>query len=477
MKFIIPILILISVSSYGQDTLAFNHHPLIETEIACCRVSKNQLKCIDSLIQVNLKEPDYSGKVDHSKVYFNRYRKLVLYYSYAGNISGLRGNLEQSLGYFEQMEKYLDTLSQNNKDEGFIDLKYSAHTQKVEFCNKAYREDSVLFNRCNCMQFYPEIKDEQHVIVDTTSITQVKKSENNVQNNIEPSNSSQPASNIVNHPREVKYVRKPIVVHTLKNNQYPALTNKELKIITEPTAELIVSDHPERSLFSISFAEHEKYMIKLSCPGYEDQFFEFSTVHVPEWDTLRVIMFESGTPNYYTRYGKRAFVPDSFAILIRQNKYGSERDFSALIEELGLKVDSTNRILYRKRSGEAFDLFDDSVLYELRMQNKLIGYAGANLGTINRINILGNVITIIWNKNPSEMSLEEFSNFQEFLKENHLNRTTFEFSETPSGSMVSYLEAPKGIGLEIINIVEKLNKMKGVRYAYPESFQPLYPAN
>jgi hypothetical protein len=219
-------------------------------------------------------------------------------------------------------------------------------------------------------------------------------------------------------------------------------------------------------------------MIKLICPGYEDQFIEFSTAQVPERDTLRVIMYESGTPIFYTQYGMRAFVPDSFAILIMRNtSYDSERDFSALIEKLGLKVDSTNRILYRKRSGEAFDLFDDSVLCELRMQNKLISYAGANLGTINRINILSNWITIIWNKNPSEMSLEEFSNYELFLKENHLNRTTIEFSETPSGSIVSYLEAPKGIGLEIINIVEKLNKMKGVRYAYPESFQPLYPAN
>lgn len=463
MKFFIPILILISVSCYGQDTLAFNHHPLIEKEITCCRGSKNQLKCIDSLIQVNLKEPDYSGKVDYNKTYFNRYKKLMLYYSYAGNISGLRGNLEQSLGYFEQMEKYLDTLSQNKKDEDFIDLKYIAHYQKIEFCSKAYREDSVLFNRCNCIQFFPEIKDEL-VIVDTTSITQVQKSEINVQNKIEPSNSTQPERNIVNHPREVKYVRKPIVVHTLQHNQYPALTNKELKISLEPKAELIASDHPERSVYSISFEEHEKYMIKLSCPGYEDQFFQFCTDYYTGPDTLRVIMYESGTPIFYTQYGKRAFVPDSFAILIMRNRFGSEGDFNKLIDKLGLKVDSTNRILYRKRSGEAFDLFDDSVLCELRMQSKLVEYAGANLGTIDRINILSNGITIIWNQKPSEMSLEEFSNFEQFLKENQLKGSTFE-----------YLEAPKGIGLGINSSVEKLNKMKGVRLAYPVSFQPIYP--
>jgi hypothetical protein len=472
----------INASCFAQDTLQnYRHHYLIEKELTSCKSASNQLNCIDSLIQVNLKDPDYSGKVDYYKTYFNRYKKLVLYYSCAGYISGLRGNLRQSLAYFDQMEIYLDTLSKNKRDERFIDLKYAAHYQKIEFCSKAYREDSVLFNRCNCMQFFPEIKDES-LIVDTTSITKVKKSENNVQKKIEPSNSAKPEINSVNYPREVKYVRKPLVIHTPQNSKYPALINENLKIITEPKAELIASDHPERFLYSISFEEGKKYMIKLSCQGYEDQFFEFSTVQVPERDTLRVIMFESGTPNYYTRYGKRAFVPDSFAILIMQNKYGSEKDFSVLIEKLGLKVDSTNRILYRKRSGEAFDLFDDSVLCEIRMQSKLIEFAGANLGTINRINILGNWIAIIWNQKPSEMSVEEFSHFEQFLKENQLKGTTFEYLDDPNGigkenqlkgTTFEFLEASKGIGLGINSIVEKLNKMKGVRLAYPVSFQPI----
>lgn len=472
MKFIISILIPINISCFAQDTLQnYRHHYLIEKEITSCKSASNQLNCIDSLIQVNLKDPDYSGKVDYYKTYFNRYKKLALYYSYAGYISGSRGNLEQSLAYFNQMEIYLDTLSKNKRDEGFIDLKHLARYQTTEFCIKAFRDnnelfkDTVLFNRCNCMWFSPEIKDK-FVIMDTTSITQKQKPENKVQNKIEPKNSSQPKSYIVNHPGEVKYVRKPIVVHTLQNNQYPALTNKGLKISVEPKAELIASDHPERFLYSFSFEEGKKYMINLSCPGFEDQFYQFCTDYYTGPDTLRVIMYDSGTPIFYSQYGKRAFVPDSFAILIMRNKYGSERDFNKLLEELGLKVDSTNRILYRKRSGEAFDLFDDSVLCELRMQSKLVEYAGANLGTINRINILGNWIAIIWNQKPSEMSVEEFSNFEQFLKENQLKGTTFEF-----------LEASNGIGLGINGIAEKLNKMRAIKLAYPVSFQPNYPTN
>ncbi len=441
MKLIIIILILLNVSCFAQDTLRFNHHFLIENEITCCGESNNQLNCIDSLIQVNLKDLDYSGKVSHSKMYFNRYRKLVLYYYYAGYISGLRNNLEQSIAYFDQMEIYLDTLSKNKRDRDFIDFKYLAHSQKIEFCIKAYQEDSVLFNRCNCMQFFPKVKDE-FLIVDTTYIPKLEKREINVQNKIESSNSVQNEIHIVNQPWKVEYVRKPLVIHTFQNPNYPVLINDKLKITTEPKADLIDSDHPDRFLYSISFEKDKKYMIKLSCQGYEDQFFEWSTKQIPLQDTLRVIMYENGTPNFYTKYGKRAFVPDSFAVLILRNTHGSKKDFDAFIEKLDLNIDSTNRLLYRKRSGQAFDLFDDSVLCELRMQNKLIGYAGANLGTINKINILGNVIAIIWNQKPSEMSLEEFLNFEQFLKENNLNRTRLE-----------YLEAPKGIGVGLISIV------------------------
>ncbi len=184
MKNALIIFILINVSCYAQDTLPIfrdnYHNYLIEKEINCCKSARDQLKCVDSLIQFTLKNIDYLGKGNYPKIYFDQHRKLLLYHFYAGNISGLRGDLEQSLAYFKQMEIYFDTLSKNKKDERFIDLKYVAHYQKIEFCSKAYREDSVLFNRCNCMQFFPESENEitrDTIIPDNKLVLEVKKQE------------------------------------------------------------------------------------------------------------------------------------------------------------------------------------------------------------------------------------------------------------------------------------------------------------
>src|SRR3989344_150323 len=111
MNFFIPILILINVSCFAQDTLPiYSHHYLIEKEITCCKGAKDQLKCIDSLIQVNLNATKYSNKSDPQKENLNRQRKLGIYNFYGGNIAGLRGDLEQSFIYFEKMEHYFDTL-------------------------------------------------------------------------------------------------------------------------------------------------------------------------------------------------------------------------------------------------------------------------------------------------------------------------------------------------------------------------------
>lgn len=169
MKMIVTILILINASCFAQDTLPiYSHRYLIEKEINCCVGAKNQLKCIDSLIGVNLKAPDYAGKFDPQKVYLNRLRKLCIYHFNAGLISGLRGHLDQSFVYFDKMESYLDTLSLNGKMDEFETLKQVTVYQKTELCAKTYRKDTAAFNRCNCMQFFPEIKDES-VTSDTVS--------------------------------------------------------------------------------------------------------------------------------------------------------------------------------------------------------------------------------------------------------------------------------------------------------------------
>lgn len=167
MNYVIPILLLINVACFAQDSIPiYSHQYLIEKEITCCKSAKNQLKCVDSLIQANLKDPDYSGKGDNSKVYFNRYRKLLIYNFNAGIISGLRGDLERSFTYFDLSEHYLDTLKQNGKVDEFEDYQKLIRYQKTEFCYKMYLEDTILFNQCNCAQFFPTIG-QNEITLDT----------------------------------------------------------------------------------------------------------------------------------------------------------------------------------------------------------------------------------------------------------------------------------------------------------------------
>lgn len=83
-----------------------------------------------------------------------------MYHFNAGIISGLRGDLDQSFAYFNQLEIYLDTLNQNGKGNEFRDIKSAANYQKAEYCTKTYYKDTAVFNRCNCKQFFPVYKDE-----------------------------------------------------------------------------------------------------------------------------------------------------------------------------------------------------------------------------------------------------------------------------------------------------------------------------
>jgi hypothetical protein len=171
MKYLIPILILISVSSFAQDTLPiYSHQYLVEKDLNCCKGAKDQLKCIDSLIYVNKMEPNYSGKIDRKKVYLDRFRKLLIYNFYAGLISGSRGNLELSFSYYDSMKTYLDTLNQNWKGNEFKNLMGITLYYKTEFCAKTYYKDTVSFNRCNCKQFFPEHKDES-LVEDTINLS------------------------------------------------------------------------------------------------------------------------------------------------------------------------------------------------------------------------------------------------------------------------------------------------------------------
>lgn len=174
MKFIIPILILINVHGLAQDTLPnFVYQHLIEKEINCCRGEKDQLKCVDSLIQINLSSATNSEKSNAQKSDLDRLRKLSIYHFTAASMIGLRGNLEESFIYFERTQRFLDTLSQNGKADEAENLKALIVYQKTELCAKTYLKDTVVFNRCNCMQFFPEIRDESQT-TDTSTVPLTK---------------------------------------------------------------------------------------------------------------------------------------------------------------------------------------------------------------------------------------------------------------------------------------------------------------
>lgn len=271
-------------------------------------------------------------------------------------------------------------------------------------------------------------------------------------------------THIVHHPKWVDHVSKPVIVLGHSQEEQALLMDGRLNIKAEPDLELIPSNHPKRFSYSLSFEAGLNYWVTLSHPDFEEQFIEFSTDQIPQRDTLFVQMYVLGTPCFYTRFGKRSFVPDSFSILVIRNRYGSMNDFNKLIKELDLQVDSVNQMLYHKRSGNVFDSIEDSVLTKLRERPDLIEAAGANLGTSDRINILTNQVRIIWNQKPSETSSEEASNIETFLKENQLK-------EIADG----LFEASPSIGLGLNNLVEKLNELKGIHLAYPESFEPIYP--
>lgn len=152
MRAIFLILLTFNTICIAQDTLG--SHYLIGDEILCCFGTKNQLTCIDSLIQINSKSVHISGKTNAKKVRVNQLRKLTYYHLNAGYICGMRGNLIESFAYFNKMEMYLDSLNQVGKGNDFAELKGMSHYQKAKFCSIAYKKDIIAFNSCNCMQYF-----------------------------------------------------------------------------------------------------------------------------------------------------------------------------------------------------------------------------------------------------------------------------------------------------------------------------------
>lgn len=264
---------------------------------------------------------------------------------------------------------------------------------------------------------------------------------------------------------EKKFVSKHIVVVTPKStinkkSEFQSLTDKHLSIQFDSDIQLIPSDHPSRYKYKLLFEENVQHRVTVTYPGYEEQFFEFISTQVPQYDSLFVVMHPLETPLYYTKWEKRVFQPDSFSIIIIRNQYGSKEAFETLLEELDLKPSSSNAILFYKKSGEGFNQKDDSVIAKLRLEKSLVESAGANLGMHDRINILTNQLRIVWKKKAGERTWEEQTQVDSLLQKYQLK----EIEE-------DLYEAPIGIGLYLNTIAEELNQLSIVHLSYSETHQ------
>lgn len=270
---------------------------------------------------------------------------------------------------------------------------------------------------------------------------------------------------IVSHPVKKKFVSRSIVVLTPirtinKKSEFLFLTNEHLSIQFDSDIQIIPSDNPSRYKYKLLFEENVKHLVTVSYPGYEEQFFEFISTQVPQYDSLFVVMHPLETPLYYTKWEKRVFQPDSFSIVIIRNQYGSKEAFETLLEELDLKPSSSNAILFYKKSGEGFNQKEDSVIAKLRLEKSMVEVAGANLGMHDRINILTNQLRIVWKKKAGERTWEEQTQVDSLLQKYQLK----EIEE-------DLYEAPIGIGLYLNTIAEELNQLSIVHLSYPETHQ------
>ena len=146
---------------FTQDSLLITNHYAIYEEIECCKRSKNQLKCIHSLIAANqmLKR---SGNPAHQ--FIKQRKAFVIYHINAGGIYRRRGNYSEAETQFKIAEKYADSLknwTKNNQDieQIMATLQYS----KEQWCFDLYTSDSIAFYTCDCAKFFPELNEKDSV--------------------------------------------------------------------------------------------------------------------------------------------------------------------------------------------------------------------------------------------------------------------------------------------------------------------------
>lgn len=167
-----------ALSVFGQDSIPdYGSRRLMDLEIECCIGRQNQLKCVDSLINVTLNAPNYSGQTDPRKIYSDRLRKLAHYHFIAGGICEFRGDFYESFAYYDKMKSYIDTLNQGKteKEKELIGLITMAIYQKHKFCREI--KDKALYNRCDCEQFLLKFEEKDEDIEVITGPTYIEKPE------------------------------------------------------------------------------------------------------------------------------------------------------------------------------------------------------------------------------------------------------------------------------------------------------------
>ena len=161
--------------SIAQDSLWITNHYSVYEEIECCKTTKNQLKCIDSLIELNGQKVP-SGKNTQAR-FIKQQKAFVLYHINAGGIYQKRGNYSEAETQFKITETYADSLRKWTKNNQDIEQILSTlQFRKKQWCFDLYRSDSVAFYTYDCAKFFPELTKTDSVIeeIEATDTVQLK---------------------------------------------------------------------------------------------------------------------------------------------------------------------------------------------------------------------------------------------------------------------------------------------------------------
>lgn len=263
-----------------------------------------------------------------------------------------------------------------------------------------------------------------------------------------------------------KFTLKPLVVCADTSHNYEPLIDSLLQIESYPDCELVPSDNPARFRYFFNLKNDIRYRFTVRYPGYESQYVETWASQVRAGDTIRIVMIREGTPYYYRLWRKVSFSPDSSSILILRNRFGSLQEFDLLIDSLNLVRANDYSLNYHKVGNVKFNMDSDSALMVLRQNPLLVEAAGYSLGSRNEFVVLTNQGSVVWEKKRDDWTVEEKLEFEQVTEKYHLKFTDLE-----------RFNADPGIGFALIDIIEALNELSTIRYAYPILFELLSQHN